>query len=213
MANRFVGLIRAGRIGTVPELKSLFKRLAKETHPDLASADRGGVPAIEFIQIREEYEHALGEFDRYRFGSRRRERLVLDRRALYLSLEILFARGFPKTPRHAKEKERYDYARFAFLENMKAADSGAGESIFHDFEHDLFGLKARDPGAVKELRAWMSRLLDYHRSGIGAFIVELRLGALRLGARFPEAAGLAGFLGFLVAGLDGGPALMAKREG
>ena len=167
---------------------------------------------MEFIRIREEYDRALGDFHRYRFGAGRRERLVLDRRAFYLNLGILLARGFPKIPRHAKERERYEYARFAFLENMRAADSLSGASIFASFEEDMFRLKTRNPDGLKELRSWMERLLEYHRSGIGAFIVELRLGARGFASRFPESGGLADFLDFLVAGLDAGPALAAGKR-
>ncbi len=216
VANRFVRLIRSGEIGTVAELKSLFKRLAKETHPDLAqtpspTAAGQRAAAADFIRVREEYEHVLGDFDRYRFGAGRRERLVLNRRALYLSLESLFARGFPKIPRHAKEKERYDYARFAFLENMRVGDPERGESVFREFERELFWLRAAHPDDFVSLKSWIARLLDYHRSGIAALVVELKLGAESFASRFPENAGLAGFLAALADDLDRGPAARAAK--
>ena len=58
MSNRFVQLIRSGEIDSVEDLKTVFKELAKATHPDLAGAGAGD----EFVAVRLEYENALHDF-------------------------------------------------------------------------------------------------------------------------------------------------------
>ncbi len=87
MANRFVGDIRSGSLDTIEELKTAFKELAKATHPDLAGADAGD----EFLAVRAEYEHALRDFERHRFGATRAARGKAGERGAQVATAELWA--------------------------------------------------------------------------------------------------------------------------
>lgn len=141
MANRFVGPIKRGEIGSIEELKSRFKALAKETHPDLGG---DGASALDFAALRSEYEAALGDFHRHRFGlsaslaGRSHSRgqtspqadglggnpsyyaAAFSRPELYRRLREVRRGGFPKLPRHEKERLRYEYRRYLALALLDA---------------------------------------------------------------------------------------------
>ena len=129
MGNRFVGPIKRGEIASIEELKSRFKAMAKETHPDLGGA---GASAGDFSALRSEYEAALTDFHRHRFGlssskagrgqargqtpdfagglggNPSRASMVFSRPELYGRLREVRRGGFPKLPRHEKERLRYE---------------------------------------------------------------------------------------------------------
>jgi hypothetical protein len=221
MANRFVGRIKSGDIESVDDLKAEFKELAKRTHPDVAGpgTDHGA-----FASLRGEYESALRDFARHRFGARtgaRRGRLAagaaegiadpgradeaLAGEAWYC-LAILVGRGFPKSPRHEKEALRYEYARWRFEETL----APERRALFEDCEAELLATRAATPAALGLPLRVLRLLLEYRWRGIPAMRTEivLALGSLRADPRVGPgclafALALAGELGI---GAEIGPA-------
>lgn len=186
MANRFARKIKSGDIVSIVELKSEFKELAKLTHPDL----RGPGTEGEFITARAEYEAALRDFERHRFGSRAASGrqpgsgtargTATDGRltdTAWTCMALLLKRGFPKVPRHDKEKLRYEYARWRLLE---ALGTHGGE-LFGDFESELLDLKAFGADPSPPILRFLRDLMDYHAEGLPAMRthIVLSLGRLR----------------------------------
>lgn len=238
-ANRFTGRIRSGEIASVAALKAEFKALAKLLHPDLAAP--GTTDGEDFAALRADYEAALRDFDRLRFDlprSRRAaggsgnpyvpSRTVHDRRALYEALAALRGRGFPKRPRHEKEKARYGYGRALALARLEAWRPDCPE-LFLAFESRLLGTPSADEFAqrmnVAALRL-LDGILDYHGNGVGEARQGLafefsQLASMRRDGEAPRggtvplgpdegAAAILGFLSVLVADLGAGPALSGR---
>jgi hypothetical protein len=186
--NRFTGRIRRGEIASVAELKAEFKALAKLHHPDTAGPGGRGE---DFAALRAEYEAALHDFDLHRFGlgkggtSRHGGRTtaaggtsaggggvggnpfvssvpVWDRKAFYEALGALRKRGFPKLPRHEKERMRYEYRRFLVLALLAAWDA-EHPGRFRAFEARLLELGGEGPASAA--LAILDGLLDYHARG------------------------------------------------
>lgn len=182
MANRFVKRIKSGEIASVDELKAEFKDLAKRTHPDLAGpgADHG-----DFAALRDEYDNALRDFEKHRFGSRRGgagahpggspsgEGLA---REAWPCLAILLGRGFPKAPRHEKEALRYEYARWRLCEAL----GPARRELFYACDAELLAMRAsRSPALELPLRV-LRLLLDYRGKGLSAMRTEIVLALAEL---------------------------------
>ncbi|HUX38400.1 MAG TPA: hypothetical protein VMV44_10910 [Rectinemataceae bacterium] len=159
MPNRFVQAIRSGRIDSVDDLKTAFRELALATHPDMARARAMGHtdPGEAFIAVRAEYETALANFERHRFGASmaRRGRVGASGRdlgaggdlgsggaraasvgaaELWGCLSLMLKRGFPKEPRHEKEILRYEYARWRLRGALQALGREAGKSLDREAE-------------------------------------------------------------------------------
>ncbi|MDA8425549.1 MAG: hypothetical protein M0Z80_05380 [Treponema sp.] len=185
MANRFVRRIRSGEIGTIEELKSEFKTLAKLSHPDLLGP---GAEGDEFASIRQEYETALADFERHRFGARDARAEVTDAATedAWPRLELLIKRGFPKIPRHEKETLRYEYARWRLARSL---DGELGR-LFVACESALLGMKAGSPEGVDLVLDFLRSLIEYRARGLPAMRTQivLELGALRADPRVPEGA-------------------------
>jgi curved DNA-binding protein CbpA len=194
--NRFIRRIRSGEIGSIGELKTAFKRLAKETHPDL-----GGVDAMdEFIRVRSEYEKALSGFEPAGAS--------FDRAEFYARLAALFKRGFPKIPRHDKERLRYEYSLYLVLVQARAWGPGRG-AILKDFEEALARAKAVGGRAFDEVLDLILGILEYHEGGSPHARDGLRLQyGIFASGREPERA-LRDFLDLVVGDMDSGPALRA----
>ncbi len=177
--NRFVRRIRSGEIDSPDQLKTEFKTLAKQSHPDLAR-DLGGEA---FVAMRAEYEDALRDFERHRFSARRTEGRPAPRQQdgigdeVWLRLGLFLKRGFPKRPTHEKQKLRYEFARWRLLERLgrELQDS------FEGFEDECLSLQAKDPPKAASLVALLRALLDYEERGIPAMRthIVLALGAIR----------------------------------
>lgn len=196
MANRFVRRIKSGEIASVEGLKSEFKTLAKLSHPDVAGpgADHG-----DFAALRDEYEVALRDFERHRFGARSgggasgfrgasagaaRSGTPADEalaREAWPCLAILLKRGFPKSPRHEKERLRYEYARW----RLEGALGPSMTSLFEDCEAELLDMKAARSPALKPALGLLHLLIAYREKGLSAMRTEivLTLGSLRADPR------------------------------
>jgi len=212
MGNRFVRRIKSGDIRSIGDLKSEFKELAKRTHPDLRGpGSRDGAEA-EFVAARAEFEAALRDFEKHRFGARdvrdeaepgRAEGGAADSAGrlpgeAWSCLALLLKRGFPKVPRHEKELLRYQYARWRLVQALGSLRG----ALFGRFESDLLDLKAAEGkglGAVLEL---LRDLIDYRYRGLAPMRtnVVLRLGRLRADPEVGE--GARGFLDYLARDLD-----------
>ncbi|HOX33025.1 MAG TPA: hypothetical protein PLB91_11890 [Spirochaetales bacterium] len=226
MPNRFARRIRAGEIDTVEALKSEFKALAKTTHPDLAGP---GASGGEFSALRAEYEEALRGFLGLRYGgpaSDLGEAPGHDRRALYAELARLLARGFPKRPRHEKERARYERERYLFRARLRAWEP-ACPALFDAFEAAMLDLRASGGGeAFDETLALLASILEYHASGVEAARAVAELGFARFrapapgparGGKLPAGArerdALCGFIGMLIGDMGLGPALAGRARG
>jgi hypothetical protein len=183
MANRFARRIRSGEIESIEELKSEFKSLAKLSHPDLLGP---GASGEDFARLRGEYESALRDFMRHRFGARgaapsgraatgaRPEALSDD---AWACLALLLKRGFPKVPRHEKEALRYEYARWRLAEAVGPTLRGALSAC----EAELLDLKAGRSEALNPALALLRNLIEYAHDRLPAMRTHilLSLGALR----------------------------------
>jgi hypothetical protein len=214
VANRFVRRIKSGHIESIEELKSEFKELAKRTHPDLGGP--GG--EAEFVEARAEYETALRDFEKHRFGASRREDRdsvfgasgrdgkVAERPgsaaegpmpdAAWPCFLLLLKRGFPKLPRHEKELLRYEYARWRLAQALGPIRA----SLFRDFESELLDLKAFGSEALPPTIGLLRDLVEYRYVGLAAMRtnVVLSLGRMRSDARL--GAPVRDFIGFLAEG-------------
>jgi hypothetical protein len=208
VANRFVRRIKSGDIESVKELKSEFKELAKLTHPDV----RGSGAESEFVAARAEYEDALRDFERHRFGARReRDRPSAARPgsvaataevplsdAAWLCLELLLKRGFPKVPRHEKEGLRYEYARWR-LEQALGARIG---ELFSAFESEILDMKAFGSDALVPTLRLLRDLIDYRYAGLPAMRTHVVLSFGRLKADPRIGLAVRGFTALLAGELD-----------
>jgi hypothetical protein len=184
MANRFVKRIKSGEIASVDELKAEFKELAKRTHPDLAGPGAGHA---DFAALRDDYDNALRDFEKHRFGSSSRGRGGNGPAApgsnpgafapeTWPCLAILLGRGFPKAPRHEKEALRYEYARWRFVETL----GPARRELFDACDAELLAMRAtRSPALELPLRV-LRLLLDYRGKGLSAMRTEIVLALAEL---------------------------------
>ena len=214
MNNRFVRLIKSGEIATVSDLKSEFKALAKLTHPDLLGPEAAG---DDFVSLRAEYEAALRDFVKHRFGAAgSRAASIFDRRDFYVALLALFKRGFPKEPRHEKERQRYDYCKYLVRAQLDAWDFGYA-ALFDEFESALIARKRSSPSGYEAALGIALGIFEYHAAGTAIIrtSVGLEYSLLAFGVDGGGAAGLSagyadgalGFLGLLVKDMERGPAL------
>lgn len=205
MANRFARRIRDGAIRTPGELKSEFKSLAKALHPDLAGSRTGE----EFIRVRAEYESALKDFELHRFRTRPgRIRTGFpaagaDEAAgprVFAALAILRKRGFPKTPRHEKERFRYEYARYRFETSLEELGEDLGVDL-GTLERALIDLRGRDPSSFESVLIYLDGLAEYSARGLPAMRTSLALESRSLEADPDIPDTVKGFLGALAKSL------------
>jgi hypothetical protein len=218
VANRFVRRIRSGDIDSIEELKSEFKELAKLTHPDLQGVGKEG----EFVAARAEYEAALRDFEKHRFGARRgagggtegtvpgapRPDASADESRLsdaaWLCLELMLKRGFPKSARHEKERLRYEYARWRL---EQALGETRGE-LFRAFESELLDMRAFGSPSLAPTLRLLRDLIEYRYVGLAAMRTHVVLSFGRLKADHQAGTAVRGFVGLLAAGLGIGGELV-----
>jgi hypothetical protein len=179
--------IQDGLIVSVEELKAAFKAEAKRTHPDLAGADA----AEAFLRLRRDYEAALRTLAKSSPAASDRTSAAAPPEGAYgapfATLDLLLKRGFPKRPRHDKERLRYAYARIRARAALHVLGEGA-ERLFDDAEEELLGLKEKDDrdfrATVILLTDIVAAKLDGNESLIAAVRMELgrRSAATALGA-------------------------------
>jgi hypothetical protein len=188
VAKNFVRRVKSGEIASVSQLKSEFKALAKMSHPDLSGS--GGE---DFMRLRAEYEAALRGFDLYRFGPPRGKAGKAGSESgaappleeAFDALARLMKRGFPKTPRHDKERERYEQIRRRLMAELEATEPSWGQA-FAGFEDELIALKGSGEPAFDAALLLLSGILDYRKTRLPALLAanEIALDALRrMGAR------------------------------
>jgi hypothetical protein len=209
VANRFVRMIRSGEIGSVGELKSEFKELAKLNHPDLLGSDADGEA---FRRLRGEYEAALRDFTKHRFGARAVDVALradagprgFDAAAsgplsdeAWACLGLFLKRGFPKVPRHEKEALRYEYARWRLGEAL----GREGEVRFASCEAELLGLKSEGSRSLGPALALLRELIDYRAKALPAMRTQILLALAARGADPRIGPGYMIFVRFLAAEL------------
>jgi len=240
--NRFVRAIRSGEIDSVKDLKAAFRELALATHPDLAGRrhENRSEPDAQarmpegaarpdtgeaFIAVRAEYEAALANFDRHRFGASRKIGQPAPREAsvaaeeLWGCLSLMLKRGFPKEPRHEKETLRYEYARWRLRGAVEALQRErerpeplvveSRHRAFEAFEDCLLDLKKTAPSLEAAVIAYLRELIDYASSGLPLMRVSLvrAFDGFTADARLSEMA--RSFIRFLSSELGIGPTLGA----
>jgi len=186
MPNRFVAAIRSGKIDSLEELKTAFKELAKATHPDLAEPDSDLASGAEFVAVRRDYENALRDFEKHRFGLSRLAREgscevgpSVGSGELWPCLALFLKRGFPKEPRHEKEIMRYGYARWRWRGALRALGRERGgpdpAALFDAFEEELLALRKALPDAAGAALAFLRALA----SQAGAEHAAMRVALVR----------------------------------
>ena len=154
--------IRAGTIGSLEELKAEFKAAAKRTHPDLG----GTSTAEEFLRLRKDYEAALRDLSAGAGGRREEDP--------FTAFRGLLKRGFPKKPRHEKERLRYTMARLRCRTAFASWDAAAG-ALFDALEEELLVLKDGDPRGFDIARRLLSDIVAARLDG-----TEERIAAVRM---------------------------------
>lgn len=205
MANRFVRRIKSGDIESVEDLKSEFKDLAKLTHPDLHGKGKEG----EFVAARAEYEAALRDFEKHRFGASRGRDAESSARpggdvagnplsdAAWLCLELMLKRGLPKSARHEKERLRYEYARW----RLEQALGPRGGELFRAFESELLDMKACRSEALAPALALLRDLIEYRYAGLAAMRTHVVLSFGRMKADPRTGRAVLGFVSMLAGDL------------
>jgi hypothetical protein len=186
VANRFVRRIKSGDIESVDELKSEFKALAKKSHPDLAGE---GAEGADFVALRAEYEAALRDFQKHRFGVAVRSPNAPESRAgsggmsdeAWARLAILLKRGFPKVPRHEKEALRYDYAKW-LLSGALGAELGEELAAC---EAELLAAQAAHGATLEAELALLGDLIDFSERRLSPMRTQI---VLSLGSLFADPA-------------------------
>lgn len=194
MPNRFARRIRDGAIRTPGDLKTEFKALAKAYHPDLA----GQAAGEEFIRVRSEYESALRNFEVHRFRTRPKSVRRGDAGGadtpsagaapgVFAALAVLRKRGFPKKPRHEKERYRYEYARYRFETALGELGEGF-KTPLEDIEGSLIELRFADPETLASVLSYLDALTDYSLRGLPAMRTFLaqQSSSLQSDPRIPE---------------------------
>ena len=205
MANRFVRRIKSGDIESVSELKSEFKEVAKLTHPDLRGGVGGPGAEEDFVAARTEYEAALRDFEKHRFGARPgsghiRARDEMDgplAEAVWLCLELLLKRGFPKVAKHEKERLRYEYARWRLEEALGTSRA----ELFRAFESELLDMKAFGSDILAPTLRLLGDLLEYRYAGVAAMRTHVVLMQGRLKADSRSGLANRGFMALLAGDL------------
>lgn len=201
MANRFIRGIENGEIATEGELKSAFRALALATHPDLGEA---GARGEAFMKARAEYEAAL----RYLApGSNVRVGRAFERAVFYADIAALLKAGFPKTPRHDKERSKYARLRL----RVRSALEEPARAAFDAFERGSLALRESgregDGAVVDGIRALLEELVEYEECGIVPLraAIEIEFAALASSPLIGD--GVLRFMRFMVSDMHGGPAL------
>jgi hypothetical protein len=213
--NRFVRRIRSGEIASVDELKAEFKSLAKLSHPDLAGP---GADHRDFAALRDEYEAALRDFVKHRFGARGGKASVAGGKAAgvpsgplsdeaWACLALFLKRGFPKVPRHEKEAYRYEYARWRLAQGLGPELASALEGC----EAELLALKAAGSPALDRALALLRELVDYRARGLGAMRTQILLTLGTFGADPRMGAAYMTFVRSLAAELGIGMEIAPRR--
>jgi hypothetical protein len=165
MPNPFVDLIDSGRIRDEEGLKSAFRALAKRTHPDLVpTLGEGEEAGRAFLELRAEYEEALGRLEKkkrppfrgFEHISKTRDSSFeppepspvapapFSRRAFYECFEDLMARGFPRRPELRGPRQGYDSSRGRLLSLLAGRDSvypaDGALTAFYAFERGFAAL-------------------------------------------------------------------------
>jgi hypothetical protein len=200
VAKNFVRRVKSGEIASVSQLKSEFKALAKLSHPDLSGA--GGE---DFMRLRAEYEAALRGFELYRFGpprgkagkAGREDGAAPSLEGAFDALARLMKRGFPKTPRHDKEKERYEQIRRRLLSELDATEPSWGPA-FASFEEELIALKGSGSPAFDAALLLLSGILDYRKTRLPALLSANEIALDALGRMGRQGEALAGFPALLM---------------
>lgn len=157
MADRFTRRVRSGELRSLEELKAQFKALARETHPDTASAADAAERTAAFVALRRDYERALAELGGTAPGARAGDAFhgppPSGGSGDWISaLEGLLKRGFPKEGRHDKERQRYRVALARARSALGALGPGA-PAAFDAFAAELGAQReARAPAAETALR-------------------------------------------------------------
>jgi hypothetical protein len=105
----------------------------------------------------------------------------------FAALELLLKRGFPKQPRHDKERLRYAYARIRARAALSSLNDEAG-SLFDAAEQELLALKDTDRGDFKATLRLLSDIVAARLDGTAALVAAVRMELDRRAA--PTALGL-----------------------
>lgn len=209
MHNRFIALIDAGRVTSLEGLKRCFRRAAKRSHPDSGGA--GSAHAVDdaatsFIEVRREYEEALGLFEsgalpavrtpvratitrireirpwimrRRKPAARAEDRpWSFDRSRFYLEFQDLLARGFPKNPKDSGARAAYLRSREIVL-RLSEKWEVLPKGLFERYEKEFetMGSLAGSGGGYRRLRLALYQLLDFHNLGYRHLLVLARRSA------------------------------------
>jgi len=170
MANKLIELIDDGKVRDLEALKRFFRRAAKRSHPDAVGTEGA---ARAFIALRENYEEALRYLEArpalIRATEKRRPIVVVfDRRAFYIELQDLFARGFPLLPKARAVRPAYEASR-SRVSDLAAVWQALPPGLFDRLETELSHMSSHlaEAHSLNAFRSSVYSVLDYHNTGFG----------------------------------------------
>lgn len=103
--NPFLERIDRGDVVSLEALRSLYKTLVKQYHPDL----NGGAPSVDFDRLKQQYTDALRHLERLHafVDAEPSETVVMVRDAFLDEFRNLVARGFPINVQAASKNRAY----------------------------------------------------------------------------------------------------------
>ncbi|MBN2544254.1 MAG: hypothetical protein JXB50_00565 [Spirochaetes bacterium] len=216
MENIFIKLIKDGTIGSLGELKDVFRKIAKKTHPDAVGSDELVEKFIEFKAFFDEARQFLKSnslvFEEDQTYSVNECRLMFFHSLRKLDTLELPHNKNKKTSEDIKaEKEemalyfkKWDEKHFELFENA-------------DFEYDLIKMEKpkndltnlRKPSLYMNLRPVFFNLCNYHITGLEFYKKHLMRNLDPIIKRLEEKKffTLKNFLLFLIEDMEKGPAV------
>ena len=154
----FTNRIGKGQIKSLDDLKSLFRSLAIELHPDTSDEPAN---AIKFAKLREDYEEALGYFPIPQIESE-----DISREALFSILWDIQASNFPlpiglrvKNEQYTKRVEKYS--------KMLDQTGYLGEYSFLEVENELNQIRLENRygnSLLGDIRMILNNVVTWHIS-------------------------------------------------
>ncbi len=218
MENIFINLMNEGKIRSLDDLKSVFRKIAKKTHPDAAGSD---TLVRKFIVFRKQYEDACrhiisgehGEWKKQKaFGNNYRYMFFREMLSLYY-LETSF-----QTSKTAQADIKIKSVMDAAYSNLRKWNAELAALYLHalpDYEkiktekYKNIISNLRKPQVFFNLRPVIFNLVNYHITGISFYKKQIRQNLNAVIKRLDENGYTAyrEYLIGLINDMDNGPAL------
>jgi curved DNA-binding protein CbpA len=210
MTNIFIQAIRQGRIHGQDELKSAYRRVVMRTHPDAVGSDR---LVGQYLECRRQYEEAKAALAD---EARSRERPANDRLGFYqefyrlerMDKPFVFNKHyFSRAQIDLTRKRAFEYFSRWQPERMELYEQA--NRIYDQIKLEKPRGPYRKHALLYNLSPVFHNILSYQLSGLPFYRKQLRqnFAAVMFQLEQRQFHQLAGFIEFLIADLDRGPAI------